>query len=510
MELVEFGSKFINKPMVYDSYFRITGNDKDYDKITRKKMIGEIIDFYSDYKNIIDICTVRELNFLDYCLKNDVSYLEEKNYFFEIENLIKKLIIGYDNKVFDELVSVVEIALKNVDYKAKEKEEKDLAILVGYVKTMGNMLVEPFLEVASFLISKDREYVKKYINENKLFRFYVTFDSEYVESLDSELPILIYFDYYDMIDEINFQRMQQAIGATSKIDAQDYINIFYYDFNINDKVVGKFISLINKFKYPSFILKTLKDTTLLNLDREFLIEQIYTYIDDNKLADDIADMLEDAVDRIPSAALNGMTPLEYDEKIMELENFKEEQEKNYTPHKNACIGPKKAKEFYKLYFGLLEYTNKKYKINNNLKIYKTKGINPMDLNPITEKFWENKEKIINEFLMINPFKFNQEEIEKVKKFKDSIYKLFLIIGFDEEYTEFMDEDKIYMVKGVTSNVDEVIDYRSLPFPYHTALIMFEDKIIYDGVLAGMPISTGPEIAKQVNKEKEEKQKYYHL
>jgi len=53
-----------------------------------------------------------------------------------------------------------------------------------------------------------------------------------------------------------------------------------------------------------------------------------------------------------------------------------------------------AQIFYKLWLSLLEYTNKKYKINPKLgKLVSAKSINPQDLMPIKNKLWEDKSLI---------------------------------------------------------------------------------------------------------------------
>ena len=49
----------LKKGYVYERYTRIVHDFKDYDKITKVKMLDAIYDVYSDYKNIIDVCTTR-------------------------------------------------------------------------------------------------------------------------------------------------------------------------------------------------------------------------------------------------------------------------------------------------------------------------------------------------------------------------------------------------------------------------------------------------------------------
>ena len=60
--------KYYKKEYVFDSYSRIVEDFKDYEKITKVNMLKEILKVYSDYQNIIDICTGRELKYLRYVL----------------------------------------------------------------------------------------------------------------------------------------------------------------------------------------------------------------------------------------------------------------------------------------------------------------------------------------------------------------------------------------------------------------------------------------------------------
>ena len=69
------------KEFVFDLYSRIYPDFKNYDKITKKKMIEKIREFYSNYNNIIDICTYREIKFLKMVAngENDFDYEKYNN-----------------------------------------------------------------------------------------------------------------------------------------------------------------------------------------------------------------------------------------------------------------------------------------------------------------------------------------------------------------------------------------------------------------------------------------------
>ena len=206
-----------------------------------------------------------------------------------------------------------------------------------------------------------------------------------------------------------------------------------------------------------------------------------------------------------------MCPREYKEKLKEKAEYEFKREMEYTGQKNACLGDDVAKSFYNLYFSLLEYVNNKYHIDTSLKkIYKQEYLDPNQLMPIIEYLFEDKEKIIDAYIKDNPHNFNSEDLEKVSKFKQGIRGMFTIAKYEEDYTALLASDRVYMIKGLNSNIDEVIPYHDIPCIVTTSLFPYDEVIIYDGLLSTYPISMGTSFAKIVEKEYNEDMKYYHL
>ena len=88
------------KEFVFDLYSRIYPKFKEYDKITRKKMLEKIIEFYSDYNNIIDMCTYREIKFLKRMANREEINYDDERFKFEKASLIKKMLVGY-NEIYE-------------------------------------------------------------------------------------------------------------------------------------------------------------------------------------------------------------------------------------------------------------------------------------------------------------------------------------------------------------------------------------------------------------------------
>ena len=505
--------KNCRKEWVYDNYVRIIEDAKDYEKITKVKMIDEVYKLYKDYHNIIDICTVRELKYLEMILNNSRP---NDVYEWELKTLVNKFLIFFDihgkYSIPEEIKDSVKVALKNVDYKKHQKIDKLNEILVGYCKIQGTALLNVVAEIGVQLTNLSREYVYDHVLDNKLFNYYVYTILQDFDTIGEDIPVAVYFDYYDYIEDIDEQRKNQGLAGSRPIDIQEFKTIFYNDFNINNTKVKKLLDEIEVLPiFKDFVLETIRKYALLNLDRDDLKEAIQNIpILHNYDLTDFFKVLDEAMDEMPSGVLNGFTPNEAKKiKIEELKINKEKEEK-YQKQVNACLSKEDADLFYKLYFGLLEYTNKIYKIKPNLKIYKCKRIDPHDLIDIVRKFWLNKDKLIDDFCKENPFKFNNEELDSIKEFKKGKRSFYIICEYQKEYTGIIDDEKVYMIKGITCNIDEVISYKDLPCPVETTLLPFKGVLIYDSILSSMSISFGSGMIKGLMEDYNKKIKYYHL
>lgn len=505
------------KEYVYEQYTRIVEDFKDYQKITKTKMLDAIYGVYSNSQNIIDICTKRELKYLEKILDSNsfVDYLDSK-YDFERESLRNKFLIhwgfGEELLIPDEVVEEVKTALKHVRWNEKKKTDDLNEIVVSYCKMQGSALLHVVASFASGITGIEENHIWNHMLENKLFNYYVMIVLKDYETLGKNIPIAIHQDYYEISDELEKQRKVQGIAGAGKIDIRDYRTLFYHDFNVRNPKIKKFLNRLENMPIYSFpILSSIREFAMLNIDRTPLKKSIKNIpILQNEDLTELFHAMDEAMDEMPSGALNGFTPNEV-KKLKEKENeIKIKKKKGYTPQKDACLSSKDASLFYKIYFGLLDFTNRKYKIKPNVKIYKQEGIDPNEIKDIVEKFWNQKEAIVLEFCISNPYRFSKKELQITGEFKKGIRGLFIIASFEDEYTAFMIQDKTYMIKGINSNIDEVVSYDQLPYPVMTSIIPFQDCLIYDGMLLGMGIRMDSGFYDVVVKEYETSTKYYHL
>ena len=269
----------IRKDFIFDLYSKINSNFKEYDKVTRRKMLDFINDFYSDYYNIIDICTVRELKFLKRLASGEKINHRDEKYDFEISSLMSKMLIGYDFSdgylLADEFKDNIMLALSKVDMKKAKKVDELNEFLVGFCKVNGNVLVETLINLASQLFNYSDEELREHIINNKLFRYYVMFNFKYIESLDNEMVEALYSDYYYVMDKLDENRKKYDFITAPSFDLEMYKNIFYNNFDTDNKIVSKFLKEIKAL--PFFWDRTLEEVricALLNEEREELKESI--------------------------------------------------------------------------------------------------------------------------------------------------------------------------------------------------------------------------------------------
>ena len=59
---------------------------------------------------------------------------------------------------------------------------------------------------------------------------------------------------------------------------------------------------------------------------------------------------------------------------------------------------------------------------------------------IDKKLWQEKDKLIDEFIDKNEYNLTKEELSTIKEFKNSITdEHFIIIGYEREYTKILSE-----------------------------------------------------------------------
>ena len=488
------------KEMLYETYLKIVYKSKDYDNITRNKMLEEIIKEYDQENYLYHICTRKELDFLKYISKNKLSVDDIKKHEWEIKILNEKCIFSRVTlEVFEEQKQNVQDALKTYEQNNKKGIEDLIIFMISKVKTNAIMLTKVLTSMIESMYNIDKKRINS-IMGSPLFHFYCEFSYEFFDFSKREEEFVSYRDYYDILDELTEARKIYGIAGSLSLDIRDDFDTFYYGFPIRKEKVKKMYDEINKRDDKEFLFQIIDESRVLNnrigLD---------TFMD-NKLLE----IVNAALDECPCAAMNGFTPKEYNDQLCEELDL--DKEFSYIPQNNAHLCKKAADHYYKLYFALLDYINKKYKIHTEIKkIYKQEELDVNQLYDIDKYLWEHKE-IIDDFIKDNNYKFTEEELSEVNEFKNAVTSdYFVIVGFDKEYTKILSDDgKLYMVKGIRADFDKIMNPKELPTIISTTLLMFNGNIVFKSFFGKIDIVFGNDVKKDIVDKMKSAVVHYHL
>lgn len=477
----------LQKEMVYETYLRLVYTPKDYDNITRGKMIEEIIKEYNQENYLYHICTKRELDFLK-CLKNKKLNVNDiKKYDWEIRTLRDKCIFsGTAFDVYEEQKQNVENALKTYEKNNKKPYEDIIIFIISKIRTNGILLTKALVSMIESMCGINEEGINS-LMASPLFHFYCEFSYEYFDFSKQEEEFVSYRDYYDILEELEEARKIYGMAGSMPVDVRDDFDIFYYGFPIRKKQVMKMYEEVNKSVEKEFLFEIIDEARVLN-NREGL---------DFFLDDKLFKIVDEALDECPCAAMNGFTPKEYNNQLyeqMDLDKYF-----LHIPQNNAHLCKNAADHYYKLYFALLDYINNKYKICPEIKkIYKQEGLDVNKLYAVDKYLWEHK-KVIDDFVQENIYKFSEEELTEVKEFKSSVTSdCFVIVGFDREYTKILSDDgKLYMVKGIREDFDKIMNPKELPVVVSTTLLMFRGNIIFKSFFGSVDVAFGNDVKKEI-------------
>ena len=330
------------KEMLYETYLKIVYKTKDYDNITRNKMLEEIIKEYNQENYLYHICTRKELDFLKYISKNKLSVDDIKKYEWEIKILNEKCIFSRVTlEVFEEQKQNVQDALKTYEQNNKKGIEDIIIFMISKVKTNAIMLTKALTSMIESMYNIDEKGINS-IMGSPLFHFYCEFNYEFFAFSKQEEEFVSYRDYYNILDELKESRKIYGIAGSIPFDIRDDFDTFYYGFPIRKEKIKKMYNEINKRVDKEFLFQIIDEARVLN-NRMGLD----TFMDNRLL-----EVVNEALDECPCAAMNGFTPNEYNNQLYEELDL--DKEFSCIPQNNAHLCKNAADNYYKLYFTLLD------------------------------------------------------------------------------------------------------------------------------------------------------------
>lgn len=147
--------------------------------------------------------------------------------------------------------------------------------------------------------------------------------------------------------------------------------------------------------------------------------------------------------------------------------------------------------FYKLWFPLLDFVNKKYQINKRLKSMATaKSLDPKEVKEVANRLWDNVQ-VIDAYLDENE-QLPEEHRAIIRSWKRRIQGQFMMERHLKDGTIFIsvEDEKVYQVSGIMSSWEEMFFYFQMPLMIEATFIPFRDVIISDGLLQPFDIIIG--------------------
>lgn len=163
------------------------------------------------------------------------------------------------------------------------------------------------------------------------------------------------------------------------------------------------------------------------------------------------------------------------------------------------LKPDDAALFFRLFFPLLDYVNEKYKVEPGLGRIAAPG--KVDLRKafnVAQFLWKRL-PLLDEYLQV--FDIPDEYRGIVLKWKRRISGTFIIERHLKKGSVFIltDDASVYMVNGIYSDWNEMLQGASLPIMVKATLIPFGNVIISDGLVSTSNVYFGRNHASEFRK-----------
>lgn len=157
-----------------------------------------------------------------------------------------------------------------------------------------------------------------------------------------------------------------------------------------------------------------------------------------------------------------------------------------------------AKQYYDLWIPLLDFVNQKYKLVRELYgMTSPQGLPIKSITLISSKLWEDR-TIIDEFVLSDFKKMDEEETAIVSKWKKAIHGKFIVDRHLKKGSVLIsvDNNEVYIVKGIYSSWREMLEGFPMPQIVEATLLPFKDVIIHDGIIIPHRICLGKNMSEQ--------------
>lgn len=169
----------------------------------------------------------------------------------------------------------------------------------------------------------------------------------------------------------------------------------------------------------------------------------------------------------------------------------------WTMSEEGCLSQEDTDFYYATFIPFIKWYGNK--INHPIVVYNDK-IDQNDVHEVIKQASKNKFRFVNEY--INNSNLSERETNFLLGFKKSIFGPFILYQNNKDGSLFVNDDNIYLVKGLKSPFEEIFPSRILPMFVETLLLPFEGYIISAGTYNAYQVSIGPNMKKNLKEEVE--------
>ncbi len=440
---------------------------RDYERVTRKKMIQEMLWHFEHYPtSFASFLSFDELTALEHLLehKNDA---DDYPVFLSLQDLY---ILDENFHIYEEFVEIVENSIKTVDWKSHNIKSDEFDIVVGILRIYGilpaDFLMKLLETVFDLSIDLENSYLRRF--------YYLT-----TESITDQDSIIIFTPYIDVVEEI----IEQISGNKKDMkiyDLEEIKIIGRYGLNVLIPEIAEIRNqqLLNKGEHSTdFYIEQFKEMCAVGYyDFEYLLPGI-SFINPTLL-----NAFDKAAPFMPCAAFMG--------------NNMNGMEQDYIQAQKDSTNEDEVIAMQEVYYALIDYANEKLDCFEDFEMAGFLG-QIDEFSYIRRELYDNKQ-LFDQFIAENPLDFDDEQLDIVLDFKRGMLNEYIIMKHEEDYSVFVDEsERFYAVKGLNNTVEQSLGSNEIPVFVEALLVPIFGEIRYDGILTRIDYNFDQEFINEI-------------
>ncbi len=269
----------VDKENLYEYYIETTHHPLPYEKITRKKMMEHILDYYNDEDRLLYTLSKNEIEILKKIIEKENVILEENKLI--LQSLSKKYIIDYsfyfnDVVIYNEFYDIVERMLEQASTSKGQKFINLQQVSIGICNAYGILTKEEFYNcIYRYIDDIDQEEIDAFIIESQYFNHCIAL----LEITYDNRPVVLY-TYKDVELVADFLDMFINVLALPKYEFSYEEIITYANYGINYKNPSlqrllQCMKAVDTYFFEDLFLEAVFTNVNLLLDKNNLKKIIY-------------------------------------------------------------------------------------------------------------------------------------------------------------------------------------------------------------------------------------------